>query len=597
MSRGEGARAETSAWRIYLRLLGYVKQHWLVGLLAITGMVLTGATEAAFAWLIKPMLDAGFVERDPAVIRLIPLGILSIFVIRGLTSFAGQYGSSWIARSVISQLRTEVFERLLVLPKSFYDRSSSGMMLSKLTYNVEQVASAGTKAVVTIIRDSASAVFLLGYMAWISWRLALIFLAIGPVLALVVMVVSKRFRRISRRIQNSVGNVAYVAEEAIEGNDEIKIFGAQAEEARRFQEANRRNQRQFMKFAATKAISTPVVQFCAAVALAVVVYLATLEGVVTTISVGSFVSFIAAMLLLLQPIKRLTEVHSIIQRGVAAGESIFEVIDETPERDDGTRDPGRAAGRLSFEGVRFRYQPESAEVLRGIDLEVAPGETVAIVGRSGSGKSTLVKLLPRFYEPESGVIRLDGIPLPDYRLAALRRQIAMVGQQVILFNDTVAANIAYGQAGADDRDGIREAAAAANALEFIERLPQGFDTPVGENGVLLSGGQRQRLAIARALYKNAPLLILDEATSALDTESENRIQQALERLMRGRTTLVIAHRLSTVEGADRIVVLDGGRIVETGRHRELLARNGAYAALHRIQFQDQGGAAPASARS
>ncbi len=314
---------EASAWQIYLRLLGYVKRHWVVGSLAIAGMVLTGATEAVFAWLIKPMLDSGFVDRDPTVIQLIPLGILGVFIVRGLASFAGQYGSSWIARSVISQLRTQVFDRLLVLPRSFYDQNSSGMMLSKLTYNVEQVAQAGTNAVVTIIRDSASALFLLGYMAWISWRLTLIFLAIGPVLALVVMVVSKRFRRISRRIQNSVGNVAYVAEEAIEGSDEIKIFGAQAQESRRFEQANRRNRQQFMKFAVTKAISTPVVQFCAAVALAVVVYLATLEGVVSSISVGSFVSFITAMLLLLQPIKRLTEVHAIIQRGVAAGESIF----------------------------------------------------------------------------------------------------------------------------------------------------------------------------------------------------------------------------------------------------------------------------------
>ncbi len=594
MTRPDPAQARRpSALQVYGRLLGYVRPHWVVGLIAATGMILTGATEAVFAWLIKPMLDGGFVDRDPTVIRLIPLGILGIFIERGLTSFAGQYGSSWIARNIIARLRSEVFERVMILPRRFYDRNSSGMMLSKLTYNVEQVAQAGTNAVVTIIRDSASALFLLGYMAWISWRLALIFLAVGPVLALVVVYVSRRFRRISRRIQGSIGRVAYVAEEAIAGNDEIKIFGGQAHETQRFEAANRRNRQQFMKFAATKAVSTPVVQFCAAVALAVVVYLATLDDVVSGISVGGFVSFITAMLLLLQPIKRLTEVHAVIQKGVAAGESIFEVIDETPEPDHGIADPGRVEGRLAFEGVRFRYSADTPDVLKGIDLTVSPGETVAIVGRSGSGKSTLVNLLPRFYDPEAGVIRLDGIPLPDYRLAALRRQIALVGQQVTLFNDSVAANIAYGQPGLDNREAIRDAALAANALEFIERLPQGFDTPVGENGVLLSGGQRQRLAIARALFKDAPLLILDEATSALDTESENRIQQALERLMRGRTTLVIAHRLSTVENADRIVVLDAGRVVEEGAHAQLLARGERYAALHRIQFQSQAAGARA----
>jgi len=573
-----------SGWQVYRRLLGYVGAHWGVAVLAIAGMIITGGTQAAFAWLVKPMLDAGFVERDSQVLRLIPLAVLLVFLVRGITSFAAEYGMSWISRKVIGRLREQVFDRLLTLPRRYFDDASSGMLLSKLTYNVEQVASAGTNALVIIVRDSATVFFLLGYMAWLSWRLALVFIVLGPVVAAVVVYVSKRFRRLSHRIQRSVGTVAYVAEEAIEGSDEVRIFGAQDHERRRFAEANERNTRQFMKFAATKAMSAPIVQFCAALALSVVVWLATLQGMVETVTVGTFVSFIAAMLLLLQPLKHLTKVHSQIQRGVAAGESIFELIDEPPERDEGDHDPGRVEGRIDFEGVRFAYNEAAGEVLRGIDLRVAAGETVAVVGRSGSGKTTLVSLLPRFYDVTGGRILLDGVPLSAYRLAALRRQVALVGQQVVLFNDTIAANIAYGQEPAPGRAEIVAAAEAANAREFIERLPHGFETPVGENGVLLSGGQRQRLAIARALLKDAPVLILDEATSALDSESEQHIQAALQRLMEGRTTLVIAHRLSTIESADRIVVLDGGRVVETGDHATLLRRDGAYAALHSLQF-------------
>lgn len=577
-------RSDGSALAVYLRLLGYVRPYWGIATLAVVAMVIGGATEAVFAWLIKPMLDAGFVGQDPMVVRLIPLGLLAIFIVRGIATFGATYGTGWISRNVIGRLRSEVFERLLSLPRRYFDESSSGMLLSRLTYNVEQVARAGTDALVIIIRDVATAAFLLGYMAWISWRLALIFLALGPILALVVVYVSKRFRRISHRIQRSIGTVAYIAEEAIEGNDVIKVFGGQAQERNRFEAANESNRRQFMKFMATKALSAPVVQFCAAVALAVVVYLATLQNVVQSITVGSFVSFITAMLLLLQPLKRLTNVHAMIQKGVAAGESIFEIIDEVPESDTGRIEVARVEGRIEYNDVRFRYREGGAEVLCGISLSIAPGETVAIVGRSGGGKTTLVNLLPRFYEVSAGSILLDGYALSEYRLAALRRQIALVGQQVMLFNDTIAGNIAYGRLGEVSEAEIRQAAEAANARGFIERLPQGFETPVGENGVLLSGGQRQRIAIARALLKDAPILILDEATSALDSESESHIQQALETLMQGRTTLVIAHRLSTIENANRIVVLDQGRVVETGGHRELLAHGGAYAALHRMQF-------------
>ncbi|MBY5268154.1 lipid A export permease/ATP-binding protein MsbA [Spiribacter salinus] len=586
----EGA-PQVEGWAIYQRLLGYVLEHWKVALIAVLGMVITGATEAGFAWLIKPMLDSGFVERDMAILRLIPVGILSIFIIRGVSSFAAQYGTAWISRRVIARLREQVFDRFLTLPRRYFDEASSGMLLSRLTYNVEQVAQAGTNAVVIIIRDCATVIFLLGYMAWLSWSLTLTFTLLGPVVIGVVWYVSKRFRRLSHTIQRSVGNIAYVAEEAIEGSDEVRIFGAQQIERDRFAKANVRNTRQFMKFAATQALSTPVVQFCAALALSVVVWLATLQGSMTTVTVGTFVSFVTAMLLLLQPLKRLTKVHGEIQRGIAAGESIFEIIDEPPERDLGRYDPGRVDGRLELDAVGFHYGDRSQPVLQGINQTIEAGETVAIVGRSGSGKSTLVSLLPRFYELTEGEIRLDGVSLSDYRLSALRRQISLVGQQVVLFNASVAENIAYGQDPIPDRPEIIAAAEAANARDFIEALPDGFDTQIGENGVLLSGGQRQRLAIARALLKDAPLLILDEATSALDSESERHIQGALERLMQGRTTLVIAHRLSTIERADRILVLDGGRVVESGHHTALIEHGGAYAALHQLQFGLGDGAA------
>jgi subfamily B ATP-binding cassette protein MsbA len=576
-TEGEGRGLE-----VYLRLLRYVVPHWRVASAAVAGMIVAAATEAGFAWLIKPLLDEGFVERDTTVVRLVPLGIMGAFVIRGIASFAADYGTSWISRHVIAQLRYQVFDRLLAMPRRFYDEASSGMLLSKLTYNVEQVAQAGSKAIVILVRDGATIIFLMAYMAFISWRLALIFLALGPVLGFVVIYISKRFRRLSHRIQRSVGGVAYVAEEAIEGSDVVKIFGGEEQERRRFDRVNERNKRQFLKFAATKALSTPVVQFCAAASLSLVIYLATLDDVIRTISVGSFVSFVTAMLLLLQPIKRLTNVQAIIQKGIAAGDSIFTLLDTPVEDDHGSYEVDRVAGRIDFDAVTFRYRTGTDPVLTNFNLTIEPCQTVAIVGRSGSGKTTLANLLPRFYEVEDGEIRLDGVGLRDYRLACLRRQMALVSQQVVLFNDTIAANIGYGVAD-PSREDVREAARAANALSFIDALPDGLDTMVGENGVMLSGGQRQRIAIARALVKDAPVLILDEATSALDTESENEIQKALEKLMQGRTTLVIAHRLSTIENADRIVVLDAGRVVETGTHSELMAHGGSYAALQRLQ--------------
>lgn len=584
MKKNPDSRLTANGLQIYLRLLGYVRPHWRMALGAVLAMAVAALTEPAFAALIKPMVDGSFVNRDPWLVKVIPLAIVVVFLLRGATLFASSYAMSWISRNVVMRIRSDLFARMLRLPTGFYDNNATGILLSKIIYDVDQVSNAGTNAVTTIIRDTLTVLGLVAYMAYLSGWLVLIFLGVGPVMALIVMWVSRRFRKLSRRIQVSMGNVASTAEEGIEGQQVIKLFDAQDYEQRRFDAANRHNARQLLKFEATKSANSPVVQLLASGALAVVIYLATLPSVVESITPGTFVSFIAAMLLLMPPLKRLTEVMSPIQRGIAAGESLFAIIDEPAEVDEGARSLGRAQGRIEFRDVRFNY-PGKSDVLKGIDLHVAPGETVALVGRSGSGKTTLVSLLPRLYEVSQGEILLDGYPLHEYRLADLRRQIAMVGQHVVLFNDTIAANIAYGM-DKIDLDAVRRAAKAAHALEFIERLPQGFDTPIGENGVMLSGGQRQRLAIARALLKDAPILILDEATSALDTESEQQIKAALDVLMQGRTTLVIAHRLSTIENADRIVVMHDGQIVESGRHEELLAEGGHYASLHRLQFKE-----------
>ncbi len=576
-----------SSFAIYRRLLSYVLPYWPRMLLAMAAMTITALTEPAFAALIKPMIDGSFVDRDPFIVKLVPVALLGVFLIRGIFSFVGDYTMTWIGRTMVLNIRNEAFAKLLRLPTRFFDHQSSGALLSKLTYDVERIQRAATQSVTTLIRDTLTVIGLVGYMFYLSGWLALIFLLVGPVMAAIVSYVGRRFRNISRRIQRSVGEVATVAEEGVDGHLVIKTFGAHDYEMARFERINQRNARSNMKFSAVKAASTPVTQFVAAVALSVIIYLATLDTVVETLTPGTFMSFIAAMLLLMPPLKRLTEVVSQLQTGIAAGESLFALIDEPPEADTGKQPLTRAEGHIQFRGIEFNYPGAEQSVLKGIDLEVKPGQTVALVGRSGSGKTTLVSLLPRFYDLERGEILLDGHPLQDYRLEDLRRQIAWVGQQVVLFNDTVAANIAYGCLADVSREAIVEAAKAAYAHDFIERLPQGYDTPIGENGVMLSGGQRQRLAIARALLKDAPILVLDEATSALDTESERQIQAALDRLMLGRTTLVIAHRLSTIENADKIVVLDQGKIVESGRHDELLAKDGHYAALHRLQFREQ----------
>ena len=569
----------------YGRLLRYVKPYRREFFIAVIGMVGYAVTDTAFAALMKPMLDGSFVEQDQQAIFLVPLMIIGIFLLRGVAGFASTYYIAWIGWRVIKQLRAEIFEKYLTLPTSFYDKASSGELISRITFNSQMVANAASSSLTVMVRDSLTAIGLFGLMFYQSWQLSLAFLVIGPIIGIIVSRVSRQFRAISRSIQGSMGDVSHVIQEAVEGARVIKIFGGQEEEMQAFQLANERNREFNMKETVVKAMNEPIVQLLVALALAVIVYVASSGEVADRISVGSFMSFITAMLLLFAPLKRMTTLNSQIQKGIAAGESLFAILDLESERDLGTRQLEGAIHSVEYRDVSLRYQEGKPSVLRNVSLSIASGETVAFVGESGSGKTSLVNLLPRLYELESGEVLVNGHSVDDYTLQSLRSRIATVSQDVMLFNDTIASNIAYGSRDSIDEQALQAACKAAHAHDFISRLPEGYETMVGENGVMLSGGQKQRVAIARALLKNAPILILDEATSALDTESERKVQQGLDALMEGRTTLVIAHRLSTIEQADRIVVMDRGEIVEVGNHQELLARKSHYFKLHQLQFR------------
>ncbi|MFW5969545.1 MAG: lipid A export permease/ATP-binding protein MsbA [Halofilum sp. (in: g-proteobacteria)] len=573
-----------SAVETYRRLLFYLRQHWGPFVIALVGLIGYGGTDAAFAALMKPMLDSGFVDKDPDNIRLVALGLVGVFALRGLSGFMSNYLMEWVGWRIITRMRQQMFAKILEMPTSVFDTTPSGELISKLTFNVQRVAQAATNAVTILVRDTFTVLFLVAWMAYLNFWMTLGALVVTPFLGFIFRYITQRFRRVSRRIQNQMGDVTHVIEEAVEANRVIKIFGGRDYEADQFGRMNERMRRFQMKMAYTKAASVPLIQFLLAIVLAAVVYAASMPSVVQANSVGSFVSFFTALMMVFPPMKRLTNVNAQIQKGIAAGESVFDLLDRDGERDTGTQTLDRARGDVRYEEVNFAYRPEKGTVLADVNLEIRAGETVALVGRSGSGKTTLANLLPRLYELRSGRILLDGIDIRDLTLDSLRAQIAYVGQTVTLFNDTIANNIAYGRLGGATREQIEQAARDAHAADFIEQLPEGYDTQVGEDGIMLSGGQRQRLAIARALLKDAPVLILDEATSALDTESERAVQAGLERLVHNRTTLVIAHRLSTIEGADRIVVMDGGQVREQGTHAELLARNGAYANLYRMQF-------------
>lgn len=578
---------QSDAGIIYRRLLGYARQYWPWYTTAIAAMVLYAATDTGFAALMRPLLDGSFIEKDPATIRLVPVLMMALFLVRGIGGFASTYCLNHIGRNVIKTLRGELFSKFLMLPTAVHDKSSTGVMLSKLTYNVEQVAESTTDAVTVVIRDTLTIFGLVCWMFYLNIKLSLFIFVVGPLIGWLMRYVSSRFRRYSQRIQDSMGDVTRVAEEVLSGHKVVKVFNGQEYEERQFEKVNERNRRLFMRLVAVRAVSIPLIQVIAAFGMAGIIYMATQPEMLKALSVGTFISFFTAMLMLMGPLKRITNVNSTLQRGIAAARSIFEVLDERSEPPGGSRPLQRARGDIAFDAVEFAYDTKKGSVLRDLSFTVGAGQTVAFVGRSGSGKSTLISLLPRFYDIDTGTISIDGHDIREYRLTDLRRQIALVSQDVTLFNDTISRNIAYGLPEDTSIDDVRAAAKAAHVMEFADKLPDGLDTVVGDRGVLLSGGQRQRVAIARALLKNAPLLILDEATSALDTESERHIRNALELLMKNRTTLVIAHRLSTVENADRIIVLDDGRIVETGDHASLIEHGGHYAKLYRMQFHDE----------
>ncbi len=579
--------ATSNGTRIYRRLLGYVFPYWRAFIISIFSLVIVALSEVAFAAYIKPLIDGSFVEKDPNVVKFAPLILAGIFLFRGIATFLSRYWMSWVARKVINVLRGQMFAQLIHLPVSWFDMMPSGTLLSKLVYDVEQVARASTNAISILVRDTLTVFSLIVWMFYLNWHLALVLMVGAPFIAQVINKVNRRFRSYSTRIQNSVGEVTQIAEEAIEGQRVVKTFGGEEYELSRFEVANENNRMLNMKLERANAAATPVVEFIAALASAAVIYFALRQVEESGLTAGSFVSFISAMMLMHSPMKRLTGIAANLQKGIAAADSIFKLIDTPREKDEGKKEVERVRGEVAFEKVNFRYGDEKSYVLHDLDLKMDAGMSVALVGRSGSGKTTMASLLPRFYDVTEGRILIDGCDIREMPLRQLRDQIALVSQHITLFNDTIANNIAYGRLEGSSRDAIIAAAEAAHAMEFIRELPEGLDTMVGENGVLLSGGQRQRLAIARALLKDSPILILDEATSALDTASERHIQAALEKVMQNRTTLVIAHRLSTIESADRIVVMEKGRVIESGKHAELLAHNGQYAALYNLQFQEK----------
>ncbi|MGH1486226.1 MAG: lipid A export permease/ATP-binding protein MsbA [Cellvibrionaceae bacterium] len=573
----------TSAFVLYKRLLKYLLPHWVMFGVGVLGYALFGYSQAALVSLMGDLVDA-VNEQNSAARFTIPLTVIAIFCYRGAGSFIGEYGFARVAFGIVHELRVALFNKLVSMPNQYFDQNSSGQMISRITFDVMQVTQAITDALRVLIREGLAILILLGYLFWINWEITLIFIAIAPIIIFLASTIGKRLRKLSRRIQASMGSITHTCSEMINNIKVVRIFSGEQYEKDRFFKESKNNYKQNMKSSLTAAIGTPIMQLVVAIALALVMFLAlTFLDVETP---GKFIEYLTAAGLIPKSVRQLAEVINKIQKGVAAADSIFEQLDADSEVDAGTYIAAKVQGNLQYNKVNFAYHKDGHAVINDISLDIKAGETVAFVGRSGSGKTTLVSLLPRFYSSFGGEISIDGVSIQDYKLASLRDNISFVGQGVTLFNDTIANNIAYGSLVGTDKDNVIDAAEKAHAMEFIQQFPEGIDTIIGEDGARLSGGQRQRLAIARALLKDAPILILDEATSALDNESETKIQIALEQVMKNRTTLVIAHRLSTIENADKIIVMDEGRIVEQGSHEQLLKKNGYYAQLHSKNFEE-----------
>ena len=574
-----------SGWQLYKQLLGYSYNYKLALFVSFIGMVLAAASDTGFAMLIKPLMDEGFIGKNQETIRWIPAFMVAVVMLRSFTVFVAEYCIKWVGRRITFDIRNELFERIVNLPASYYDSHSSSFLISKLIFDVEQLANAATNAVFILVRNGLTVIGIFAWLAYLNWKLTLIFIFITPVLVWLVRLMTDRLRKASERIQQSMGDITKVTQEAADGQRVVKAFNAQEQECDSFSKVNNNNRQQAMKLATVASAGTPLLEAVASVFVGIIVFFALQQAAIGEFSAGGFISYLTALMILMPSARNLSSVNQILQQGIAASHSAFGLLEELPEQDDGEMERERVKGEVEYRDVGFSYPEADDAALQGVSFKVAPGQMVALVGASGSGKTTAASLLARFYSPQKGEILVDGTNICDYRLKNYRSHLSYVSQETILFDDTIHNNIVFGHMGDIDESRLLSAAKAAHVLEFTDRLPDGFETMVGEKGLRLSGGQRQRIAIARAIYADAPILIMDEATSALDSESERHVQAAMEALTEHRTTLVIAHRLSTIERADLIVAMDRGRVVESGTHDELLAAGGTYAGLYKMQFQ------------